>query len=364
MRIDVVNRGFGYNKPPTVIIAPPEASKNDPSLKAAAAKAFLFKVGANKGRIERIELTDPGSGYAEDEIIKVKLSKPEMSPKDGGATATATAILEYEVGSISIVDKGSGYAIEKPIEVYVEPPPVTARINMNDPMMAQTIPANQPIPPTTIPSKEMRRKMPDASDPGSASAKVQQLAFNGGIGGGGGCIGRACYDNSVVATAFARAETNSYSAFRSKDDTMKSQQMELDVISKAEGIKSVSGASSGTGGAPRFPAIGSGISSSAQLLSLLPEGIGLRKSRHGNFAVFALDYHGAIVSCTYPILFPPYFAEYDRDTKRYNIRAASELLDKLPAGWFDGTANRPLDIEFGPRGKCYQPCTTSIAWTF
>lgn len=324
LRLDIINRGFGYSKPPTIKISPPQAAKfgNDTSIKTAEAKAFLFKVGGNKGRLERIQLTEPGSGYREDEIIKVKISPPEMSPKDGGVTATATAILEYEVGGIRIVNGGSGYVVEKPINVYVEPPPVTARINMNDPMMARMIPADDPIPPTTIPSKKMKKKMPDMSDPSSMTARIQKLALgNDGTGGGGGCIGRGCYDNSVLVTAYARAEKNSFNSFREKDDAFKSQEMEMSVMRKVEGTtntETVSGSSSGSGGVYRLAAFGSGSSSSAQLLSLLPEGIGL---------------------------------QFDKEAGRYVIRATQEIIDTLPTGWFGGSGNRPLDPEFGPRGR-------------
>ena len=320
LRLDVVNRGLGYKQPPSVKISPPEAVKdgNDPGLKAAEGRAILFKFGANKGRIERIVLTNPGSGYTESEIIKVKLSSPEMSQRDGGVTATGTAVLEYKVGEITIVDGGSGYVVEKPIDILVEAPPLTARVNMNDPMIANLIPADQLLPETTIPSKEMKKKMPEISDPSSAASIIQRLAMNDGRGGGGGCVGRACYDRGVEAVAFAQKD--SYTSLRKDDDAMKDIKVDESLPRKAEGANAevVSGSTSGPGNYPLLSALGSGVSQSAQLLSLLPEGIGL---------------------------------QYDREEKRYFVKATPEVLDKLPAGWFDGSAFKPLDPEFGPRGR-------------
>ena len=315
LRLDVINRGSGYAKPPTVTIEPPEAAKmgNGSGLKAAEGRAILFSFGANKGRVERIVLTDPGLGYTEKEIIKVRLTPPESEGRNG-VTATATAVLEYKVGDIMIVNGGSGYAVEKPIDVYVEAPPPTARVNMNDPMIAQMLSADKLLPTTTIPTKDVKKKMADTNDPTSAAARIQRLAMNEGKGGGGGCVGRACYDHSVEAIAYARAAKNSYSSFRTDDDATKSARMEANLMNKAGNGSNelVSGSTSGIGNAPRLP--GFGVSSSVQLLSLLPEGIGL---------------------------------QYDREKKRYLVRATSEVLDKLPDGLFDGSSMKPRDPEFG-----------------
>lgn len=343
LRFDVVNRGFGYTKAPQVSISPPKGmlkveeedgskkennKENEQAFKTAEAKAFLFKSGANKGRIERIQLVDPGAGYDEKEIIKVKLTPPELSPRDGGVTGTATAVLEYEVSNITITNPGSGYAVERPIQVYVEPPPPTARVNMNDPMVAQLIPMDQMLPPTTIPSKEMKQKMKNFNDPKSISAQIQTLASNEGKGGGGGCIGRACYDSPVVATAYPRSESSSYSSFRTEDDAIKSQKREAILEQNAKAVKAnlVSGSGVSTTSVPGtsakkpvLPSLGSGVSSPTQLLSLLPAGIGL---------------------------------QFDEDKKRYIVKATPEILEKLPSSWFDDTkANRPFDPEFGPRGR-------------
>lgn len=96
LRIDVVDRGAEYVKGPNVRIAPPAALRfgvNETYAEAATAKAFIFRSGPNKGKIERIQLTSPGEGYSEREIIRVYISPPEQ--RKFGVTATATAIREY-----------------------------------------------------------------------------------------------------------------------------------------------------------------------------------------------------------------------------------------------------------------------------
>ena len=314
LRCDLVNRGFGYAKPPTVTISPPAAAaKGNTTATAASAKALMFRSGPNKGRIERIQLVDGGSGYKEDEFIRVQITPPEMSPQDGGVTATATAILELEVAGIQITDPGSGYAVEKPISVYVEPPPVTARVNMNDPMMARIVSPDQLLPATTVPSRELRKKM-DQNDPSSMTSILQNAASNEGKGGGGGCIGRACYDEPVVVKAYPRAEIDSYMSYRSPEDALKIQKVDaaLQRGKDPTDVKVVSGSS--TGADTRLPFWGV-QQSSVQLLSLLPAGIGL---------------------------------QYDEKLKRYTLAVDQSIRDNNPNLF---TSNKPLDPEFGPRGR-------------
>jgi hypothetical protein len=236
-----------------------------------------------------------------------------MTPPEGGVTATATAILELQVAGIEITDPGSGYAVEKPIAVDVEPPPVTARVNMNDPMMARIVTPDQLLPATTVPSRELKKKM-DQSDPTSMTSILQNAAMAEGKGGGGGCIGRACYDERVEVIAYPRAEIDSYQSYRNPEDTLRVQKVE-NAIQKGKdptNIKVVSGASSGAD--TRLPFWGV-QQSSTQLLSLLPAGIGL---------------------------------QYDQKLKRYALAVDQSVRDNNPNIF---TSNKPLDPEFGPRGR-------------
>ncbi len=315
LRIDLQNRGFGYQKAPTVIVSSPGADRgvDIPGARPAAAKAFLFKNGVNKGRLERIQLLDEGEGYTEGERIRILIDPPELPANEGGVRATADAILELAVSGIDIVDGGAGYAVEKPIPVYVEPPPLTARVNMNDPLTARIVDPSKPLPMTTIPTTQQKKKLPDPNDPDSFTARMDKLARNDGKGGGGGCIGRACYDVPVIAYATARAETSSFSTFRIDMDAR------LPVENEEKAINQVRLISATTGGSDSQQPIfytGSKTSSSAQLLTLLPAGFGL---------------------------------EYDDDLKRFVLSAGEDFIDVNGAA--AGVSKSPLDPEFGPRGR-------------
>jgi hypothetical protein len=99
----------------------------------ATARAILGKK-TSKGRIvDRIELLTPGMGYNISDGITVTISPPGSLE---GETATARAILEYEVSGIEIVDKGSGYAAERPINVVIDPPPAISSTSVVKPRSA------------------------------------------------------------------------------------------------------------------------------------------------------------------------------------------------------------------------------------
>jgi hypothetical protein len=284
LRIDVVNRGSGYATPPEVTIAPPAAirfrddddEEDTTGAEQAQAKAFLFRSGPNKGRIERIQLTNPGKGYNPNEIIKVR-----FSTKSGGSSATARAVLEYEVDHIEMTNNGTGYAVEKPLEVYVEPPPLTARVNMNDPIMGRL------------------------ADPSSQQRLTEANRA--------ACVGRGCYDKPVVAIAYPVAEKDSYSAYLSKNDTDTAWSFERSLLTSEGRVVSAS-----AGRPPDLPSLGvaSPISSSAQLLQLLPEGIGLEYNDTQKRYVLAIeptyDDVGAITDWKSYKSFDPYFGPRGR----------------------------------------------------
>lgn len=282
LRIDVVNRGAGYAKPPEVTISPPASLRFESGEdgEVAEAKAFLFRSGPNKGRIERIQLLNPGSGYTEREIIRIRIAAPDTPVQNGGVTATATAVLEYEVSDVIVTNNGTGYACEKPIEIYVEPPPLTARVNMNDPLMARVIPPDQPLPATSIPTKEMRAKMPNPSDPNSVESIINFAARRGG--GSSGCFGRGCYDDPVQVLAYPVAEKDVFNAFQSEDDFVQAKQK---ILKSGSAIPNPSAAeiykprtirSSDSSLEDILPSFGSNSRSTAtQILQLLPGGVGL-----------------------------------------------------------------------------------------
>jgi hypothetical protein len=116
LRVDVINGGSGYTKPPTVEIGKTNSSGSE--FLRATAKAILGK-GKLKGCIERIDIVTPGLGYSSMNDV-VTISPPD-SPE--GEVATAKAILEYQVAGVDIIDPGKGYATERPISVLIDPPP-------------------------------------------------------------------------------------------------------------------------------------------------------------------------------------------------------------------------------------------------
>ena len=328
LRIDVVNRCVGYNakQPPTVTVSPPAAIRFEDfgtdscvvgfAAEAAAAQAFVFRSGPNKGWIERLQLTKPGAGYRQGEIIRIRISPPDLPKQKGGVTATATAVLESEVSEIQIVNNGTSYAVEKPIQVYVEPPPLTARVNMNDPMMARIVKPDEPLPATSIPTTEMRKKMPSAADPQSVSFRAN---FEAGKGGAGGCIGRACYDRPVVAVAYPTGERTIFKTFRkASDDNPIEDQRQQKTSPSSQRI--VSGASAGDLPETALDiAVGgpTATSSSSELLTLLPAGIGL---------------------------------EFNALEKRYEL-AVDPNFQEGRAPRLMKVSARKIDPDFGPRGR-------------
>lgn len=115
LSIELIHCGSGYTQEPSVTISYPVGDHLP-----ATARAYLGKK-KSKGSVDRIELVFFGAGYNPDDWDGIiTISPPEE--KDG-ATATARAILDYEVSRIDILENGRGYASEKPINVVIEPPP-------------------------------------------------------------------------------------------------------------------------------------------------------------------------------------------------------------------------------------------------
>ena len=274
LRIDLGKRGSGYKTPPIVSISPPYG-RNDSI--GASAKAFIFRDGPYKGKLERIQVVSPGNMYTANETIRVEISPPDL---EGGERATAVAVLEYDVQSIQIINEGSGYAAEKPLKVFVEPPPVTARVNLNDPMTVRMLSPNQLLPSNNIPSTpKLQKKLQNADDPLSISNRVWNDAK---VGGGGGCIGRACYDKPVIAIAYPHSDSDSYTSFRRPDDIAKIESIEAAVEKRSSKSIKVSDknldiSSHDDESVSMLPLWSSG-SFSSKFLTLLPSGIGLTYS--------------------------------------------------------------------------------------
>ena len=299
LRVDLAERGLGYRKAPTITISPP-ANATDPNARAATAYAVIFspfKDSKNRGRIKRILISDEGSGYSAKEKVSVQISPPDTPVTEGGFQATAKAILELEVDYIEIVSGGSGYAAERPVSVIVAPPPITARVNLMD---------------STL------KGMADAD--GKVVKQVIEDAAKGidGTGGGGDCYGRACYDKSVVAVGYTTSVVSSSTAFRSDSDVTKRFQMFGNVGPEKSQIRAQSGGEDAQ--TPSLPTLGGGQSPTASLLTLFPNGVGL---------------------------------VYDRADKRYVLTAQGALDGGglVVQGGGQGSSPKPLDPDFGPRGR-------------
>ena len=186
----------------------------------------------------------------------------------------------------------------------VDPPPLTARIDLNDPVVAQYFLKKQTLSKNPIPM-ELVASSPEVE-------RAEKAARGSGSGGGGGCIGRECYDLKVVAFAYAVSEADSYSSFRDSDVSDKVTTVEAALERRSASV--VSGSSTGyDGGSKSFPfKVGE---SSSSLLALIPSGIGLT---------------------------------YISRLQRY-ILAPDEDYD---GNFGEGIAStKPLDPEFGPRGR-------------
>jgi len=314
LRIDLPNRGFGYVKPPTVTISPPagslvQSNSTEVKFETATATAVLFREGVNKGRILRITLTNPGAGYDANEKIKVKISPPILPPEEGGVTAIGQAIREYKVGSIQITNGGNGYAAEKAIPINVEAPPITARIDLNDPVLVGLFKDDKK-------SKTQQQLSPEAVAIASfkAASKAETAASRGGAGG---CVGRDCYDRKVIAYAYAKAEKDIFSSVRDENVAKKLQKVELavDRLSQTYVVEPVlRGSSSFSRDDSDTFAFWQG-GSSASLLALLPSGVGL---------------------------------QYDVELKRYKLATRDDSILSKP---YATSSLKLIDPVFGPRGR-------------
>uniref|UniRef100_A0A7S1BNP8 Uncharacterized protein n=1 Tax=Corethron hystrix TaxID=216773 RepID=A0A7S1BNP8_9STRA len=308
LRIDLINHGSGYTKAPLVTVSPPKNIDGYVNSRSAQATATLFTRGANKGKIMRIDLIDGGMGYVEDEKIEVKVELPEGRVFDErGTQAVAKAIMELKVGSIEITDGGSGYAAERPLLLGVDPPPITARVNLNDKLVFLT-------------NREIAERAANKNDSGQ-------------------CVGRGCYDRNVIAYAYAGSNRTSYAAARNEQDSTWLERMEAAVEGKdyigetakfrayAVNVgdkKNVRGMGATSDGGPtagsviELPFWTGESSASSRLLALLPSGVGL---------------------------------VFDRKVKRYilmNGDNSSSLRQVTPSST---NILQPIEFYFGPRGR-------------
>lgn len=265
LHISIVNPGSGYvggssSNAPTVAVSPPKDTQG------RTAKVKTTKVSKKTGSIMELKLVDPGAGYTMDEAIEVRVEPPSGQ----GETAVLEAVLNMAVDKIEVTNGGTGYAVEKPLKVFIDPP---------------------------------------SSSTTSTSTSTEPQPILAGF-------------------AFPTAEKSSFTSFRQDEDTKKLREEEQSFenkynlkgfsIGSTSSSRTIRGASTGSAssGAPPLP-FWSGRSSSAELLRLLPAGIGL---------------------------------DYDRSQQRYVLAVDTDFMEKYPAVLQQGS-NRLLGTEFGPRGR-------------
>ena len=114
LRVDVVNGGSNYKTPPEITISSPSSAEG------GGGDGTPAKVQAkiSKGSIDSIKIVDPGTGYTLEDDIQITIA----SPGGGGERATAKAVLNMAIDRIEVTQGGSGYAVEKPLKVFVTPP--------------------------------------------------------------------------------------------------------------------------------------------------------------------------------------------------------------------------------------------------
>ncbi|CAM9823111.1 unnamed protein product [Ectocarpus sp. 12 AP-2014] len=121
-RVALRSPGKGYQTAPTVTISPP---RNPDGVTATAVAAL------KGGKVVGIVVTNGGSGYSEDDDVRVMIDQPEAE-SGGNAVgfvegrmncAAAVAVMDMEVSEVRVVHKGSGYASTLPAKVTIDPPP-------------------------------------------------------------------------------------------------------------------------------------------------------------------------------------------------------------------------------------------------
>jgi hypothetical protein len=137
---------------------------------------------------------------------------------------------------------------------------------------------NQGLSPNIIQTLQQRqqRKIESIDDPLSISNRVCNEAK---VGGGGGCVGRGCYDKPVIAIAYPHSDNDSYTSFRQDDDIAKMERIEAAVQKRSS--KSINFSDANQDRSPyqdeslsMLPLWSSG-SFSSKFLSLLPSGVGV-----------------------------------------------------------------------------------------
>lgn len=276
--------GYELNSPPKVIIPPPEAGE---AYVAAEGRAILKPTG----KLLRIDIIDAGSGYSAPPVITIKSTKGGTPAKAEAKIAT-DGVAKGSIKSVQLIDTGSGYTDKNNIQIQVSPPELgKGRVAVLSPVLDEYV----------------ENIVITNGGTGYAVEKPLKVTIE---------LPTNKSEFSQVGVAYATAEKTSFTAFRRESDKKKVFELE-DQFETKYNMKPSLPMSGIDSELPPLPIWSGGKSSSAELLRLLPAGIGL---------------------------------EYDSKTKRYALAADTEFLSKYPA-FVQQSSNRPLGSEYGPRGR-------------
>jgi len=284
-------RGFAPgDEPPLVEFPAPEAGD---SFDRATGRAILEPTGS----ILRIEIVDPGSGYETPPLVSV--TPPQ---REGGSAATIKVKISSNgpnkgsIESVELLDPGSGYAKDEALEMKVPAPE-------DENGQAAVL---RPVPELRVDRIQVVYR-----GSGYAVEKPLKIYINATI------EGKA--EKPVVAgMAYPEAEKSSYTGIRRDGDIKQVLEFE-DKLDKQYDLRDkqiLSGSDSGAASnIPLIPLWG-GKATSSKLLRLIPNGVGLK---------------------------------YDSQLKRYTLDVDSGSKDSPT--WLQQSSTRPLDPQFGPRGR-------------
>ena len=275
--------GYDAAKPPPKVIIPPPAAGE--TYEAAEAQAILKATG----RLLRIDVLDGGSGY-------LRSNPPDIIITGGDTSASAKANIASDgsIDSVQLLEAGSGYLKKDQIHFQVVPSSKDSRTAVLSPVLDMTIDKIEVTRKGNGYAVEKPLKIyVEPPEPTNDDSKYVQ-----------------------VGIAYPISEKTSFTAFRRDSDKKRMKEFEEEFEAKYRmGVqRKVSGVD---GELPQLPFWNGEKSTSAELLRLLPAGIGL---------------------------------EYDSVLKRYGLSADTDFLNKYPAALQQ--SSRPLGLlEYGPRGR-------------
>jgi solute carrier family 25 (mitochondrial phosphate transporter), member 3 len=279
-------QGYEMGKEPTVTFSLPQAGGG---YEVAEGRAVLKPTGG----LLRVDVASGGSGYSSPALVSVS------SPKGGGKPARLQAkIVDGSVVSLRVIDPGSGYTDKDAVEITVVSPTTASERAEFTPVLNMLVDSIEVTKGGSGYAIEKPTKVYITPPPDKA-AKVDPI---------------------LVGLSYPSAEKSSFTSFRKEADTQQLRDQETDFerlynlqVPAKPAVSGIGSASS----SPGMPFWMGRSSSSAELLRLMPAGVGL---------------------------------EYDTITKSYAWAMDTTYMQQYPA-FLQLGSNRIIGTEFGPRGR-------------